>query len=46
MRFTNKRIISYVSNFMNITYLIRETILKFFIELLAHSSLLIILRYS
>ena len=45
MRFMRKRKISYISNFVNLKYLIHKTVLTFFIGLLAHSLLLIIFRY-
>ena len=42
MRFMRKRKICYISNFVNLKYLIYETILTFLIGILAHSLLLII----
>ena len=46
MRFIRKRKICYISNFVNLKYLIHETVLTFLIGLLAHFLLLIILRYT
>ena len=40
-----KRKICYISNFLNLKYLIYETVLTFPIELLSHSLLLIIFSY-
>ena len=45
MRFMRKRKISYISNFVNLKYLIHKIVLTFFIELLSHSLLLIFFRY-
>ena len=45
MRFMKKKNINYISNFVNLKYLIHETVLTFLIGLLAHSLLLIIFRY-
>ena len=45
MRFLRKRKICYISNFVNLKYLIHEIVLTFFIELLAHFLLFIIFRY-
>ena len=44
MRFVRKRKICYISNFVNLKYLIHENVLTFLIGLLAHSLLLIIFR--
>ena len=43
MRFMRKIIIYYISNFVNLKYLIREIVLIFLIGLITHSLLLIIL---
>ena len=45
MRLVRKRKISYISNFVNLKYLIHKIVLTFFIELLSHSLLLIFFRY-
>ena len=45
MRFVRKIKICYISNFVNLKYLINENVLTFLIELLTHSLLLIIFRY-
>ena len=45
MRFMRKRKICYISNFVNLKYLINETLLTFLIRLLAQSLLLIIFKY-
>ena len=42
MRFMRKRKIFYISNFLNLKYLIHEIVLTFFIGFLVHSLLLII----
>ena len=44
MRFVRKRKICYISNFVNLKYLINENVLTFLIGLLAHSLLLVIFR--
>ena len=44
MRFVRKIKICYISNFMNLKYLIHENVLTFLIGLLTHSLLLIIFR--
>ena len=44
MRFVRKRKICYISNFVNLKYLIHENVLTFLIGLLVHSLLLIIFR--
>ena len=44
MRFVRKRKICYISNFMNLKYLIHKNVLTFLIGLLAHFLLLIIFR--
>ena len=44
MRLVRKRKICYISNFVNLKYLINENVLTFLIGLLAHSLLLIIFR--
>ena len=45
MRFMRKIKICYISNFVNLKYLIHETILTLLIGLLAHSLMLIIFKY-
>ena len=45
MRFVRKIKICYISNFVNLKYLIHENVLTFLIGFLAHSLLLIIFRY-
>ena len=44
MRFVRKRKICYISNFVNLKYLIHENVLTFLIGLLAHFLLLIIFK--
>ena len=44
MRFMRKRKICYISNFVNLKYLIHENVLTFLIGLLAHCLLLIIFK--
>ena len=44
VRFVKKRKICYISNFVNLKYLIHENVLTFLIELLVHSLLLIIFK--
>ena len=44
MRFVKKRKICYISNFVNLKYLINENVLTFLIGLLVHSLLLIIFK--
>ena len=46
MRFMRKRKICYISNFVNLKYLIHKIVLTFLIGLLAHSLLLIIFKNS
>ena len=45
MRSIRKRKICYISNFVNLKYLFRKTVLTFLIGLLTHSLLLIIFRF-
>ena len=45
MRFMRKIKICYISNFVNLKYLIYQNVLTFFIGLLAHSLLLNIFRW-
>ena len=44
MKFVRKRKICYISNFVNLKYLIHKNVLTFLIGFLAHSLLLIIFR--